>query len=132
MNKRKTSLVLGVVFGLYLIGFAICCFAISIVLAIAKDVDLTFTMFAFPVLGVTTIVGACFSKKSIVATRIIYLISTTAYVGTLILFVIMGLYSELSLLPVLFIVFAGLGITATVFAFLTKNENTKNDVIENN
>lgn len=132
MNKRKLSSALGVFFGLYLIGFAICCFAISIILAIAKDIDFTFTMFMFPVLGIATIVGACVLKKSILATRIIYTISTVAYVATLIFFAVMGLYKEISLIPVLFIVFAGLGIVATVFAFLTKNKNVKNDEIENN
>lgn len=120
MNKQKSTLIMGVIYGLYLIGFAVCCFAISIVLALAKNIDLTFTMFVFPVLGIATIVGAIISKKSILATRIIYLISTIAYVATILFFAITGLFSEISVASIVFIVFAVLGIVATTFAFLTK------------
>lgn len=130
MIKNKATVTLGVIFGLYLIAFAFFCLAISIVIAIAKDIDFTFTLYVFPVLGIATIIGACVLKKCVVATRVIYTISTVAYVATLIFFATAGLYSEVSLLPMLFIVLAVVGIVATVFAYLVKNEKIEKSQVE--
>lgn len=125
MDRKKATVTLGVIFGLYLVAFAFFCFVISIAIAIAKDINFTFAMFVSPVLGVATIVGACLLKKCVIATRVIYTVSTVAYVATLIFFATVGLYSEVSLWPILFIVFAVLGIAATVFAYLVKTEKTE-------
>lgn len=130
MDKRKVTLLTSVVFGLYLIAFAVVCFALSIAVAIVTDIDFTFTMFLFPVLGVSTIIGACISKKSIILTRVILTISTAAYIATLIFFATVGLYKEISVISILFIVLAVLGIVATVFSYLTKNDKVQSAIKE--
>ena len=132
MEKRKTATVLGVIFGLYLIAFAFCCFVLGIVIAIAKNIDFTFTMFVFPVLGIATIISAFLSKKAIITTQIIYLISTIAYIAMLIFFAVIGLYKEVSIIVVVFFIFAILAIVATIFAFLSKNTLSKNESNEIN
>lgn len=122
MVKRKLTLISGIIFGLYLIGFAAISFVLSVVIAIAKDIDLTFMIFVFPVLGIATVVGACVYKKSIIVTRIIYTISTIAYIAALVFFGIMGMYQKVSLITVLFFVFAILGILMTIISYLIKIE----------
>lgn len=123
MNKQKLTLIMGIIYGLYLFGFAVCCFSITIVIALATNIDLTFTMFVFPILGIATIIGAIISKKSILTTRIIYLISTIAYIATILFFATTGLFNEISAASIVFIVFAIFSIVATTFAFLTKQTN---------
>lgn len=125
MNKKKLAGVLGVLFGLYLIAFAVCCYVISIVLALAKDIDFIYSIFVFPVLGIATIVGAILLKKSRIFTRIIYTISTISYIGVLIFFAIVGLFNQMSWAIILFGLFAIIGIVATTFSYLIKEESTQ-------
>ena len=130
MNKRKITFALGIVYGLYLFAFAFCCLALSIAIAMVTDINVVFTIYVFPVLGVLTIIAACISKKSIIATRVILTISTVAYIATLIFFATIGLFKEATLFAVLFIVFAILGIVATVFSYLTKNDKVQSEIKE--
>ena len=89
-------------------------------------------MFVFPVLGIATIISAFLSKKAIITTQIIYLISTIAYIAMLIFFAVIGLYKEVSIIVVVFFIFAILAIVATIFAFLSKNTLSKNESNEIN
>lgn len=120
MTKKIFSIVLGVLFGIYLIAFAYFSFVMGIVISFKFDIDMTFTIIAFPVLGVATIVGACLIKKCITYTRIAYSLSTLFYVAYIILLFALQLFSEFNAMMLVFIAFIIISITATILAFLIK------------
>lgn len=130
MNKRKITFALGIVYGLYLFAFAFCCLALSIAIAMVTDINVVFTIYVFPVLGVLTIIAACLSKKSIIFTRVVYTISTIAYLAMIILFIVVGLYAEITFMTAMFIVFAIFGIVLTVISYLVKKEEIQIEIKE--
>ena len=81
MTKKVFSIVLGVLFGIYLIGYTYFSFIMGVVISLKFKIDITFIIFAFPILGIITIVGAGLTKKNIVLTRIFYSISTLFYLA---------------------------------------------------
>lgn len=126
MKKRTSAIIFGVLFGLGMIAYAYFSFIIAIVVSLKFEIDLTPAIFAFPVLGIATIIGACLIKKSVLVTRIIYCISTLFYIASQIFLFSIGLFSEFSLTMLLFILLMIIGILATIFAFLTKTQQSIN------
>ncbi len=122
MTKRTFAVVLGVLFGIYLIAFAYFSFVMSIVISLKFDINLSFTIIAFPVLGVATIVGACLAKKCIMYTRIIYTISALCYVSYIVLLFAVQVFSEFSVTMLVFIAFVIISVIATILVFLTKKQ----------
>ena len=122
MTKRTFAVVLGVLFGIYLMAFAYFSFVMSIVISLKFDINLSFTIIAFPVLGVATIVGACLTKKCIMYTRVIYTLSALCYVSYIVLLFAVQVFSEFSVTMLVFIAFVIISIIATILVFLTKKQ----------
>ena len=131
MTKKVFSIVLGVLFGIYLIGYTYFSFIMGVVISLKFKIDITFIIFAFPILGIITIVGAGLTKKNIVLTRIFYSISTLFYLAFQVLLFTLNIYSQFSVTVLLFIAFALIGIAATIHSFTIKNCKIANQTQQN-
>ena len=126
MAKRTTVIILGVLFGLYLMAFTYFSFVMGIVISLKLDIDLSFTIIAFPVLGLATIIGACFIKKHVWISRITFSISTVFYVAYQVFLFTSNIFSEFNFIMLIFITFALIGIAATIISFITKSKQLVN------
>jgi hypothetical protein len=121
MGKKITALVMGVLFGLALIGAFYMFFVLGIAFGIASKSEILFyASFGLILMGVLAIIGASLIFKNIKITKALLIIPLIYYIVMSVYTIIVGAFSILYLLIIVLIL--AFGIVPVILAFTIKQE----------
>lgn len=121
MGKKITTLIMGILFGLSLIGAFYMFFVLGIAFGIASKNEILFYLsYGLILMGILAIIGASLTLKNIKITRVLLLISLIYYIGISVYTFIIGVFSILYIFYILLIL--AFGLIPIILSFSTKKE----------
>lgn len=132
MGKKVTGLIMGIIFGLALIGMGYFYLVLSIAFSLAKvpliDIFSILTFVLYP-LGILSIIGASLIFKNPKISIVMLLISLIFFISISIYFVILSSLSILYILLLLAVII--LGIVSIILSFSVKKDDVKKNIVLN-
>ena len=119
MKKTVATIVLGILFGAALGGLAYLSIFVGWALSIAGYDILSYALYVFIGLAISTIIGACLAKKNIVVTRVLLTIPLVFTAAFLIISLVLVNFSTILLFYVAAI---ALGLVPTILAYKTPKQ----------
>ena len=125
MKKNTAAMVLGILFGLGIIGLTYFNLILSIAVAFAtKGGDFfEYSIYVYPAIGVIAIVGSALARKNVIVTRIMLLIPVLIHIALIVYTSMLGILFANIIIFALYAIVALFGLIALILSFAAKNRD---------